>query len=76
MKKKFTGNHLYQILIFDKSECSYNNLVAANNHKVDKTLFEDINSPQEESKKITRFFYKQHFYKQRQAEIGKKSSKS
>ena len=75
MKKKFTGNHLYQILIFDKSECSYNNLVAANNHKVDKTLFEDISSPQEESKKITRFFYK-HIYKQRHAEIGKKSSKS
>ena len=24
----------------------------------------------------TRFFYKQHFYKQRQAEIGKKLSKS
>ena len=24
----------------------------------------------------TRFFYKQHFYKQRQAEIGKKISKS
>ena len=26
-------------------------------------------------KEVTRFFYKQHFYKQRQAEIGKKSSK-
>ena len=25
---------------------------------------------------ITRFFYKQHFYKQRQAEIGKNLSKS
>ena len=24
---------------------------------------------------VTRFFYKQHFYKQRQAEIGKKLSK-
>ena len=26
-------------------------------------------------KNVTRFFYKQHFYKQRQAEIGKKLSK-
>ena len=26
--------------------------------------------------KNTRFFYKQHFYKQRQTEIGEKSSKS
>ena len=25
---------------------------------------------------ITRFFYKQHFHKQRQAEIGKKSNKN
>ena len=27
-------------------------------------------------KNYTRFFYKQHFYKQRQAKTGKKSSKS
>ena len=29
----------------------------------------------QELKEIARFFYKQHFHKQRQAEIGKKSSK-
>ena len=62
----FRGIEIYLQLVWNKTNKLSIATVMMNTSNIFKKNLQYI---------FTRFFYKQHFYKQRQNEIGKKSSK-
>ena len=55
LEKRLEGKQInIENLLQSIQNCSYNNIVANSNHKVDEVSFENLNSPHEKTKSISK----------------------